>query len=53
MRTAHAKLPIANAHVKALTEDVYRALDPVGISYALRNQMIALPAPMQRDIVKR
>ena len=29
------------------------AFDRVGVSYALQNQMIALLAPMQRDIVKR
>ena len=53
MRTAHAKLPISNAHFNALTEDLYIAFDRVGVSYALQNQMIALLAPMQRDIVKR
>jgi hemoglobin len=53
MRTAHAKLPISNAHFNALTEDLYIAFDRVGVSYALQNQMVALLAPMQRDIVKR
>jgi hemoglobin len=53
MQTAHAKLPISNAHFNALTEDLYIAFDRVGVSYALQNQMIALLAPMQRDIVKR
>lgn len=53
MRTAHAKLPISNAHFNALTEDLYVALDRVGVSYALQNQLVALLAPMQRDIVKR
>ena len=52
MRTAHAKLPISNAHFNALTEDLYIAFDRVGVSYALQNQMVALLAPMQRDIVK-
>jgi hemoglobin len=53
MRTAHAKLPISNAQFNALTEDLYIAFDRVGVSYALQNEMIALLAPMQRDIVKR
>ena len=53
MRTAHAKLPISSAHFNALTEDLYIALDRVGVSYGLQNQLIALLAPMQRDIVKR
>jgi hemoglobin len=53
MHTAHAKLPISNAHFNALTEDLYIAFDRAGVSYALQNQMVALLAPMQRDIVKR
>ena len=53
MRTAHAKLPISNAQFNALTEDLYIAFDRVGVRYALQNEMIALLAPMQRDIVKR
>jgi hemoglobin len=53
MRTAHAKLPISNAHFNALTEDLYIALDRAGVSYGLQNQLVALLAPMQRDIVKR
>ena len=53
MRTAHAKLPITNAQFNALAEDLYIAFDRVGVSYALQNEMIALLAPMQREIVKR
>jgi hemoglobin len=53
MRTAHAKLPITNAHFNALTEDLYIAFERVGVSYSLQNEMIALLAPMQRDIVRR
>jgi hemoglobin len=53
MRTAHARLPITNAQFNALAENLYIAFDRVGVSYALQNEMIALLAPMQRDIVKR
>jgi hemoglobin len=53
MRTAHAKLPITNAQFNALTEDLYIAFERVDVSYSLQNEMIALLAPMQRDIVKR
>jgi hemoglobin len=53
MRSAHARLPITNAQFNALTEDLYIAFDKVGISYSLQNQMIALLAPMQRDIVRK
>ncbi len=53
MRTTHAKLPITNAQFNALAEDLYIAFDRVGVSYALQNEMVALLAPMQREIVKR
>jgi hemoglobin len=53
MRTAHAKLPITNAHFNTLAEDLYIAFERVGISYSLQNEMIALLAPMQRDIVRK
>jgi len=53
MRTAHAKLPLTSAHFNALTEDLYIAFDRVGVSYPVQNELIALLAPMQRDVVKR
>ena len=51
MRSAHAKLPLTNAHFNALTEDLYIAFDRVGVSYPTQNELIALLAPMQRDVV--
>jgi len=53
MRTAHARLPITTAQFNALAEDLYIAFDRVGIRYALQNEMIALLAPMHRQIVKK
>ena len=53
MRTAHQRLPLTNAHFNALTEDLYIALDRVGVSYRFQNELIALLAPMQRDVVKK
>jgi hemoglobin len=52
MRTAHAKLKIDNAQFNALTEDLYVALGHSGVSYRVQNKLIALLAPMQKDIVK-
>lgn len=51
MRSAHAKLPLTNAHFNALTEDLYIALARVGVSYQQQNELVALLAPMQRDVV--
>ena len=52
MRAAHAKLNITNAQFNALAEDLYTALDRVRVPYRLQNKLMALLAPMQRDIVK-
>ena len=52
MRTAHAKLKITTAEFNALAEDLYIALGKAGVSYRLQNKLMALLAPMQRQIVK-
>ena len=52
MRTAHAKLAITTAEFNALAEDLYIALHKAGVSYRLQNKLMALLAPMQREIVK-
>jgi len=52
MRSAHAKLNVTTAQFNALAEDLYIALDQVGVAYRQQNRLMALLAPMQRDIVK-
>jgi len=52
MYEAHAKLNITNAEFNALTEDLYEAFDRVHIPYRLQNKVVAMLAPMQRDVVK-
>jgi len=52
MYTSHEKLKITNAQFNALAEDLYEAFDRVGIPYSVQNEVMALLAPMQRDIVK-
>jgi hemoglobin len=52
MHTSHAKLNITNAQFNALTEDLYLAFDRVHVPYRLQNKVVAMLAPMQRDIVK-
>jgi len=52
MYTAHAKLNITNAQFNALAEDLYLAFDHVHVPYRLQNKVVALLAPMQRDVVK-
>jgi hemoglobin len=52
MQTSHVKLNITNAEFNALAEDLYLAFDRVHVPYRLQNKVVALLAPMQRDIVK-
>jgi hemoglobin len=52
MQESHEKLEITNAMFNALAEDVYLAFDRAGVPYRLQNKVMAIFAPMQRDIVK-
>ena len=52
MKESHEKLEITNTMFNALAEDVYIAFDRAGVPYHLQNQVMAIFAPMQRDIVK-
>jgi hemoglobin len=52
MYTSHAKLNINDAQFNALAEDLYVAFDREHVPYRLQNKVMALLAPMQRDIVK-
>lgn len=51
MKTIHAGMGITNAHFNALAECLYKALDQNGVPYHMQNQLMAMLAPMQRDIV--
>ena len=53
MKAAHAGLDLNQAKFNALAEDVQTAMDNVGISYWTQNRLMALLAPMQRDVVIR
>jgi hemoglobin len=52
MHEAHAKLNINDAQFNALAEDLYIAFDHAHVPYRLQNKLMALLAPMERDIVK-
>lgn len=53
MKESHEKLKSTNAMFNALAEDLYIAFDRVGVPYRVQNKVMAMLAPMQRDIVKR
>jgi hemoglobin len=52
MHTAHAQLNITTAEFNALTEDLYIALQQSKVPYRLQNKLVALLAPLKRQIVK-
>lgn len=52
MQESHEKLAVNNVMFNALAEDVYIAFDRAGVPYRLQNKVMAIFAPMQRDIVK-
>ena len=53
MKAAHAGLGLTQAKFNALAEDLQTAMERVGIPYWTQNQLMALLAPMQRDVVTK
>ncbi|MGH7753095.1 MAG: group I truncated hemoglobin [Gemmatimonadales bacterium] len=52
MREAHADLDIKEQHFNALVEDLIAALDHFQVPEQEKNELLALLAPMKRDIVR-
>jgi hemoglobin len=51
MKTAHADLDVTRAHFNALVEVLQQTMAARGIPFQRQNQMLALLAPMHRDMV--
>ena len=51
MTSSHAALHIDRARFNAVAEDLQTAMEQAGIPYWTQNRLMALLAPMQRDIV--
>lgn len=51
MKTAHVNLEITKSDFHALVEVLQRSMDARGIPFTRQNQMLALLAPMHRDII--
>lgn len=51
MKTAHAEMGVKRAHFNALVEQLQVSMAAKGIPFADQNRMLALLAPMHRDIV--
>ncbi len=53
MYHAHKGLHLDNAQFNALVEDLQRAMDKYDIPFRTQNRLLAILAPMQRDVVTR
>ncbi len=51
MATAHADLNLAPRHFNAIVEDLQDSMQAEGIPFRTQNRLLALLAPMHRDIV--
>lgn len=51
MKTAHVNLEIKKSDFNALVEVLQHSMDAKGIPFPRQNQMLALLAPMHRDII--
>jgi hemoglobin len=52
MKESHDHLNITHAQFNALVEDLYIAFERNGVPYRLQNKVMAIFAPMERDIIK-
>jgi len=53
MRASHKGLHLNTVKFNAVAEDLQRAMDKANVPFATQNRLIALLAPMRRDIVTR
>ena len=53
MKGAHAYLELHDRHFNALVEDMRNAMDKAGVPFRIQNKLLALLAPMRRDIVTK
>ncbi len=51
MKSAHADMGIRKHEFHALVEDLQAAMDAKGIPFAQQNRLLALLAPMHRDVI--
>lgn len=52
MKPVHHDMKITEADFNRLAEDLQAAMDQADVPFAVQNRLIALLAPMERDIVK-
>jgi hemoglobin len=53
MRTAHEGMGVRTSHFNALVEVLQQSMDAQKIPFTVQNRMLALLAPMHRDIITK
>jgi hemoglobin len=53
MAEAHKGLHLATVQFNAIVEDMQTAMEQLDIPYSVQNRLLALLAPMHRDVVTR
>ncbi len=53
MAEAHKGLHLATVQFNAIAEDVQTAMEQLGLPYSVQNRLLAMLAPMHRDVVTR
>lgn len=53
MRISHAQLALTKADFNALVEDLQAAMDEQQVPFTVQNKLLALLAPMHRDIITK
>jgi hemoglobin len=51
MKSSHAGMGVNRTHFNALVEDLQAALSTEGVPFGVQNELLALLAPMYRDII--
>jgi hemoglobin len=51
MKSIHSNLDITKGDFNALVEVLQQAMDAQGIAFSAQNQLLALLAPMHRDVI--
>ena len=51
MKASHAGMGVNRTHFNALVEDLQAAMSTEGVPFGVQNELLALLAPMYRDII--
>ncbi|OWQ88347.1 group 1 truncated hemoglobin [Roseateles aquatilis] len=53
MKNSHAHLALTKADFNALVEDLQASMDEQGVPFSVQNRLLALLAPMHRDVITK